>query len=283
MLGGIITGLLLLMIALVFVAVVIVERRQRAAEALCRDHLAHADGMLWSSYSYGPRFQITTVNQGTTRGKPYVVAVLTSGIAIYPIPFRPDARLVIGTDQVRWFGRPRKYHYGVNELWLHTQRDFYWQVFKLRLDQGRMQDLVRALKEVLPPDQVTAYRRRRPYVHHGPVEARPAEQDMHGSWTLGDALSLYLMPAALVLLRDDRVDRVIALASVQKVSAIRRLDQPQADGLVRFECDGAPLVYALPRHDEFATALAEAARRTLEDPVQWQRKKKKGEVVEDDE
>ncbi len=71
------------------------------------------------------------------------------------------------------------------------------------------------------------------------------------------------------------VQRTIALDTVQSISAIRRLDQPQAAGLVRFEVGDEALAFALDAYETFAAALADAAKRTLEDPVQWQRKKKK--------
>jgi hypothetical protein len=151
------------------------------------------------------------------------------------------------------------------------------------LPKTSMQILVRTLKEVVPEDLVTAYRRRRPYVHYGPAAARPAAQDMQGAWTLGVPVDLYLMPLALLILEGPTVQRTIPLDQVQRVAAIKRLDQPGAAGLVRFEASGEPLAFALAQHEAFAQALAEAARRTLEDPIEWQRKKKKQVDGADDE
>jgi hypothetical protein len=55
-------------------------------------------------------------------------------------------------------------------------------------------------------------------------------------------------------------------------------------GLVQFQADGKPLAFALKPYEAFAAALGEAARRTLEDPVEWLgRKKKKTEDGDDDE
>jgi len=154
-----------------------------------------------------------------------------------------------------------------------------WVLVKAHLYREKMMALVRALKQVATEEQVIAYRRRRPYIHFGPVEVQPAKQDVLGAWTLGEPRHLYLTPVALVLLAGDRIKRLIPLEAVQQVSAIRRIDQPKAPGLVRFEADGKPLAFALQPHEAFAAALAEAAKRTLEDPVQWQRKKKKGETI----
>jgi hypothetical protein len=91
------------------------------------------------------------------------------------------------------------------------------------------------------------------------------------------------MPLFLVLLNDLHVQRTIPLAEVQQVRAIRRLDMPRAAGLVQFEVGDETLAFALDDHEAFAAALAEAAKRTLEDPVLWQRKKKKYAGDTDDE
>ena len=91
------------------------------------------------------------------------------------------------------------------------------------------------------------------------------------------------MPSHIVVLSGDETRRVIPLDAVQNVSAIRRLDQPDAAGLLRFEAQGEPLAFALAHHETFAAQMAEAARRTLEDPVQWARKKKKDIALEEDE
>jgi hypothetical protein len=213
---------------------------------------------------------------------PFVCAVSPREIALHPIPPDTGVPILFTPDQLRWFGRPKKYHYGTNEMWLHVEQRGQWHLIRLRLARETMMDLVRALKQVAAPELVTAYRRQRPYIHQGPLVAHPATQDVLGAWSLGDPVSLYLMPRALVLLAGAQVQRVLPLEQIQQISAIRRLDQPGAEGLVRFEIAGEPFAYALPGHDTFAAALAEAAKRTLEDPVLWQRKKKKGDVLLDE-
>jgi hypothetical protein len=148
---------------------------------------------------------------------------------------------------------------------------------KLWLGQTQMMDFIRALKPMVDPDMVIAYRRRRPYIHYGPVQAQPAQQDIHGAWTLELTVSLYLMPRYLLILHDEAVQWLIPLASVQQISALRRLDAPQADGLMRFQTAEAQYAFALKDYEAFANALADAGKRTLEAPVMQKQKGKDGE------
>ncbi|MBI5670926.1 MAG: hypothetical protein HZC41_23280 [Chloroflexi bacterium] len=177
-------------------------------------------------------------------------------------------------DRLRWFGRPRKYGNGYNAIWLHVETDHGWQIIRLRLYRDAMQQLVRALKAFAAPELVEAYRRRRPYVHDGPVRAQPAVQDIHGAWTLAAPVSLYLMPRFLVILNRQTVLRKIPLEAVQQVGALRRLDAPHARGLVRFRAEEESFAFAVDRHETFAAALAEAAKRTLEAPIERKQKAK---------
>jgi len=187
-------------------------------------------------------------------------------------------RFTFTPDQLRWFGRPHKYTSGYNELWLHVERADGWHLLRLRLYQTHMRDLVRAFKQVAPPELVEAYRRRRPYVHTGPVEALPAAQDIYGAWSLAAPVRLYLMPRSLVILNGTSVLRVIPLEAVQQVGALRRLDAPGAAGLVRFRAEEEAFAFALPAYESFAAALAEAAKRTLEAPLERKQKSR----LEDD-
>jgi hypothetical protein len=115
------------------------------------------------------------------------------------------------------------------------------------------------------------------------VDAQPAEQDIHGAWTLESAVLLYLMPRYLLVLHDEAVQTLIPLESVQQIGALRRLDAPNANGLVHFQTAEAPHAYALKDYEAFANALADAAKRTLEAPVMQKQKGKDGEWDDADE
>ncbi|MBN1678906.1 MAG: hypothetical protein JW966_01355 [Anaerolineae bacterium] len=274
--------LVLVGVGLIVIFGVAEGRRSRTANKLRRQINDVADPLF---YYQAINLQVLPV---TLRAKPVKywssVIVITPGqLAFYWIKQSAAERVISFTpDQLRWFGRPKKYTTGNNTIWLHVELDGTWYRVEFLLSRGKMQELIRVLKQVATPEQVTAYRRRRPYIHYGPVPVQSAAQDIHGAWTLGASFDLYLMPVFLLLLDGARIRRTIVLETVQKVSAIKRLDQPRAAGLVRFEVNGEQLAFVVDQHEAFAEALVEATKRTLEDPVLWQRKKKKG-VWDDDE
>ncbi|HEX2905981.1 MAG TPA: hypothetical protein VHO69_03930, partial [Phototrophicaceae bacterium] len=68
--------------------------------------------------------------------------------------------------------------------------------------------------------------------------------------------------------------RTIPLAAVQQVGALQRLDEPDAAGLVRFRAEEETFAFALENHEALAEALATAAKRTLEDPLERKQKPK---------
>lgn len=258
-------------------------RRDQRGRTLVK-HLQSEHNPLFCTYPYGAGYQITQINVTRERWKPYVIEVTRDALTIYDVTPEINRRFVLAPADLRWFGRPRKYTSGTNEIWLHAAIDGTWWLLRLRLPRAQMQGLVRALKEIATEEQITAYRRRRPYIHAGPVRAQPAEQDMLGMWTLHSAVTLYLTPLFLVVMRGATVQRTIELGQIQNVTAIKRLDRPNAAGLVRFDLADEQIAFALSQYRTFAGQLAEAARRTLEDPVKFQRKKKKpdDDVWDDD-
>jgi hypothetical protein len=209
-----------------------------------------------------------------------VIAFTSEGIVIYPRKRTMDELYTFPHKALRWFGRPRKYHTGRNEIWLHFQLEDRWQVVKLKMYPGAMPDWVRMFKEFATLELITAYRRHRPYVHYGPVRVQPAEEDIHGAWTLQDPLSLYVMPMQMILLQGTKVLRAIPLTQVTQIAAMRRIDQPKADGLVRFTVDHEPLAFACKEYQALGQAVAEAAKRSLEQPLM---QKQKGKAEADDE
>lgn len=254
------------------------ERVRKRIEAI-KAHITDSLHPLVCLYSNRLPLEVLTMGGEKQKWRSYVVAVTPEQIAFYPVN-RPgaDPGFVLPAAALRWFGRPEKYRpVRKNELRLHAEMDGRWVLVRLWLHREPMQRLVRALKEIATDAQVIAYRRRRPYIHAGPIRAYPAQQDLHGAWTLDDARHLYLTPEFLVLLHGEAVREVFPLAQVQRIAAVQRLDQPGAAGLLRFELGGDPRAFAMPDHEQFAAQMAEAAKRTLEDPVQWQRKKKKAD------
>ncbi|MFN8451785.1 MAG: hypothetical protein U0521_25140 [Anaerolineae bacterium] len=120
-----------------------------------------------------------------------------------------------------------------------------------------------------------------PYVHFGPVAVEPAEEDIHGAWTLDPPITLYLTPLHVVLLRDGQVERLIPLEQVQKVTAMRRIDRPECGWTRRLSDGRGDARLRRENYEALAGAIAEAARRSLEEPLLQKQKGKKDD--EDDE
>lgn len=185
-------------------------------------------------------------------------------------------------DEIQGFWRPVKYQDGLNEIWIHTQIGVTWAILKLSLQKTEMQKLIRAMKAITTEEQIKAYRRRRPYIHREPAIAYPAKQTLQGEWELYDPVTLYLMPLALVILQEETVKQVLLLADMQQIAALRRMEGGEPAGLIRFALGEADYAFATNAYEAWAHDLAEAAKRTLEEPLQRKRKSKSDDDEEDE-
>ncbi|MBZ0283930.1 MAG: hypothetical protein K8L97_24540 [Anaerolineae bacterium] len=256
-------------------------RFQRALEAR-REKLRVDEGLVGFTDTAPLKYYHVTIN-GVNSDSGRAVIAVTNG-RLLAMQRRETLSLLFSFphDQLRWFGRPQKYTDGINEIWLHYETENGWKLLKLWMHRAVMQDVVRALKTISPPELVTAYRRRRPYIHAEPITAHPAAQDIHGAWTLAEPVMLYLMPRFLLILDGETVLRKIPLEAVQQIGALRRLDQPGAQGLLRFHAEEETFAFALDQHEAFANAVADAAKRTLEAPMERKQKGKDDYEDEDE-
>lgn len=200
-------------------------------------------------------------------------------LAIYPYPPKADSTPIFDIDpqDLRGFWRPLPYHDNRNELWIHADSLHHWQILKLRTYRNVMYDIVRALKEISSEEQVKAYRRQRPYPHKGPSVVLPAKQSLTGEWEVFNAVELYLMPLHLVILKDGIVQRVLDVAAVQNIAALKRLEGGEPSGILRFSHDGEIFAFASNDYEDWAKMIAEAAKRSLEEPVMQKTKSKTGD------
>jgi hypothetical protein len=226
------------------------------------------------------RYTLQTISSTSRKNGKGIVGITPAALTIYDRSREVVEQFRYPIESLQWYGRPQKYADGINEIWLHLENDDEWHLLILRMHRGQMQAFVRALKQFTPPELVTAYRRRRPYIHVGPVSVSPATQDIYGAWTLSDPIQLYLMPRFLVIQDDSHVLRKLPLENIQQIGALRRLDAPGAQGLVRFRAEEEAFSFALDNHDSLAASLAEAAKRTLEAPIE---RKQKGKDEDEDE
>jgi hypothetical protein len=257
------------------------HRRHTAAEKKA-SAWRETPGIIEAVYPRSSRCEIWTV--GASSPDRRAPCVLFFGSTHFGIDLQErdgvfETGLDVQIEQLRWFGRPQKYEqiFPRNELWLHIERADRWTLVKIkRLHYDDALRLVRALKQIAPPELVTAYRRQRPYIHVDPVFAQRAEQDIYGVWTIHESLRLYLMPLHLVLLKlDGTVEDKIPLTTITQVDAVQRMDAP--GGVVRFRSRDETRAYQLDDYPGFALALAEAAKRSLEAPPEFIGLKKKEE------
>ncbi len=256
------------------------HRITKRAEAIA-EQVKSSDPLYCSSHWYLTKYRLDSIvapensRARWRRGKwrRCVLVVTEKHVAVYAVERDEDEKFAFTPGELRWFGRPVKYRSGVNEMWMHAQIGATWHLLRVKLYRLEMQALVRAMKQIATYEQVKAYRRRRPYIHRGPKRAHPATQDIHGAWSLDAPVDLYLTPLFLVIFHAGEVAQEIALSDIQQIGAFKRLDAPQSDGLVRFTIEARhdlhddTLAFALEDYEAWAAYLAEAAKRTLEEPV----------------
>lgn len=203
-------------------------------------------------------------------------------VSIYPYPPKIDSQPILSIDpqELRGFWRPQAYHDERNEVQIHAESLHHWGILKLRTWRAVMADIIRALKEVHSPEQVKAYRRRRPYPHKDPAIVLPAKQSLTGEWELFNPVELYLMPLHLVIMKAGIIQRVLHIEAIQDIAALKRMEGGEPTGVIRFFHDGETFAFASNDYEAWATAIAEAAKRSLEEPV-MQKQKGKDEDWED--
>ncbi len=265
---------------LLFVWAVLAQIRHQQAIQKRLDEIRTENPTIKFINDWQLRYTLQTINRNSRRAGKAIIGVTPNALIVYDRSRAVVEQFRYSLEGLCWFGRPQKYKDGLNEIWLHLENVGDWDLLAFRMNRGQMQVFVRELKQVTSLELVTAYRRRRPYIHVGPVSANPAIQDIYGAWSLAEAIRLYLMPRYLVILDDAHVLRKIPLEHVQQIGALRRLDAPGAQGLVRFRAEEEAFSFALNDHESFAASLAEAAKRTLEAPIE---RKQKGKDEEEDE
>jgi hypothetical protein len=240
----------------------------------CIDDIRARNPLYWCGGGYrgSTRFRMQKMGASRARGwQGCLCAIETDGLHLYPATRKWDMHIHLERETLRWFGRPEAYHPGINDLWIHVEHDEGWHLLMLRTSQYAMQHFVRAMKQIATPEQITAYRRQRPYIHLGPIAAQRAEEDLYGVWTVDPQVRLlYLMPSTLIELEGERVLRMLPLEAIQGIEVMQRRDVASADGIVRFRHIGGgergQIAYTTPAFVAFAEALITACKRWLEQP-----------------
>jgi hypothetical protein len=216
------------------------------------------------------RLQMEQIGFGSGRGRPFILVLTRNELIVYPESPEMREYHVFGREQLRWFGHPE-----AEQLWLHFERNGRWWVLRMALGYDDKLRVLAALRD-FAPGLMPPYHRGL-HVHYDPVSARRAEQEITGEWTLYEQRTLYLMPLYVVVLNDNTVQDALPVESITHVASVPRLDAP--GGVVRFRVAGEDLAFALDDYEAFAVALAEAAKRSLDAPLEIvERKGKKGKA-----
>jgi hypothetical protein len=239
-----------------------------------------ADGSYRDYFYHGTiEYRIDTPFVASKQGQKNLLLITHKRMALYHYP-QVEPLFTIQPHELRGFWRPEKYNDALNEMWIHAQIGLTWHILKVQLYKFEMQKLVRAMKAIATEEQVKGYRRHRPHVHRDPCTAFPATQNLHGAWELDAPVNLYIMPLELVIFHGQEVHDTIELALIQNIAALRRMEGGKPDGLVRFMVESETYAFALDNYEAWASDLAEAAKRTLEEPVE---RKRKGKDEDEDE
>jgi hypothetical protein len=169
-------------------------------------------------------------------------------------------------------------HETTDAIWLHARLGTTWHLLRLRHDYITLGEVMGALRAFAHEEQERASRRPHPHKYDGVSLARIARQTIHGAWEMHDTVELYLMPLFLVIFKSGAVQQQIALADIQDIIVLPRLDNALADGLISLSlAHGAEtLTFALRDYQDWADDLGQATRRNLEAPVMQKQKDAEG-------
>ncbi len=148
---------------------------------------------------------------------------------------------------------------------LHYNVDNKWCIIHLKMQQQDMIAFQAHFGNYVPNDVPIV---ESVIVHHGP--AQHAEQDIHGVWTFGSSLYIYLFPHLLVSLSGSAVHTRIPIRAIDRVLSIERLDEEREglldfllqggeSGVVRVHYQGNILTFAHKSYEQFAHEIAETA------------------------
>jgi hypothetical protein len=208
---------------------------------------------------------IAKLGERVPRERKAIVAVLPGYVAVYPLTIRMREAFTFNTDDIRWFSLVRGYSDLEREIALDLEKDLQWIDLRIRMDKASIKKLTEAMEPIAPNTVLFTRSRRRPNVRLDPVQAWPATQDIHGAWTLDDPVKLCITPLYLVVLRDGYVQNSFLLTALEDIRADKRLDDPDAAGLVRFTVADATFAYAVNDYAGFAETLAGAIKRNVEE------------------
>jgi hypothetical protein len=177
---------------------------------------------------------------------------------------------VIDFSEIQWVSAISQPQEGIAEMSLHLEIDKRWRILILQMPEAEMLLLGRLLQQIIPASRLNLGR---PAAHPiGPLAARIAEDSLQGESSLGEEISLYLLPQILIVLKGDMVKAKLDTSSIRRVLAVEKLSgrldsllKPAlSDGVVRLYSLYETAAFALPQYRELAEEISFLARCPLE-------------------
>lgn len=242
--------------------------RQHWQQQQARTHLARATRLRTSALPAYPiaatgSFRVGTPTEPGLTTRFRGLRALPGGLAFNEVMTGRDYLLAFA--DMRWFGDVRALGQGHYSVSLHMEVAGRWQILMFHLAQADLVLLRSILKQKLPGDYM--------HVDYHPVQPLPARiagQNLQGDTFLEEAVSLYVLPHLLVVMRGERVLAKLSTRSIRRVLAIERMGNQlgrmllQAPGVVRLHSMYETVAFALAKYRELADELAHLAHCPIE-------------------
>lgn len=172
--------------------------------------------------------------------------------------------------EIQWVSAIALPQEGIAEISIHLEIEKRWRILILQMPEAELLLLARLLQQVIPTSRLNIGR---PPAHPiGPLAARIAEDNWQGESSLGQEVSLYLLPQLLIVLSGDLVRAKLDTSSIRRVLAVEkvsgRLDnllKPSVpDGVVRLYSLYETAAFALSQYRELAEEISYLARCPME-------------------
>jgi hypothetical protein len=177
---------------------------------------------------------------------------------------------VLHFSEVQWVRAISQPQEGIAEMSIHLEVEKRWRILSFQMPEAEMLLLAKVLHQVIPSSRLNLGQ---PIAHPiGPLPARIAEDNWHGESSLGEEVSLYLLPQILIVLKADVVMAKLDTSSIRRVLAVEKLSgrldsllkSSVPDGVVRLHSLYETAAFALPQFRELAEEISYLAHCPLE-------------------
>lgn len=172
--------------------------------------------------------------------------------------------------QIQWVSHIQSHHGQHDSVMLHVESQNRWIVLRLWLEHADMMRLTQILRKKLPLEARNFDGK--PQQPIGPIAANIAGQTLQGETRIGDAVSLYLLPHMIVILKQNQVLGKLYLQRIKRVLAVERLmnrldtfwNKQKASGFIRLHSMYETVAFLLPQYRELAEEISFLSQCSME-------------------